>query len=53
VRAVHISVTEAAPAARRLYERSGFRVWATEPESIEVGERLLTEYHLVLRLPAA
>lgn len=52
VRAVHLSVTEAAPAARRLYERAGFRVWATEPEAIQVGTQLLTEYHLMLRLPA-
>jgi len=53
VRAVYISVSEAAPAARRLYERAGFRVWATEPEAIQVGEQVLTEYHLILRLPAA
>jgi RimJ/RimL family protein N-acetyltransferase len=52
VRAVHISVTEAAPAAQRLYERAGFRVWGTEPDSIQVGEQLLSEYHMILRLPA-
>ena len=53
VRAIYISVTEAAPDARRIYERAGFRVWGTEPDSIQVGERLLSEYHLILRLPAA
>jgi GNAT superfamily N-acetyltransferase len=52
VRAVYISVSEAAPEARRLYERAGFRVWGTEPDSIQVGERLLTEYHMILPLPA-
>ena len=52
VRSAHISVTEAAPEAKRLYERAGFRVWATEPDSIQVGERLLCEYHMLLRLPS-
>ncbi len=50
VRSVHVSATEAAPAARRLYESSGFRLWGTEPDSIQVGERLLSEYHYALRL---
>ncbi|MBS0377116.1 MAG: GNAT family N-acetyltransferase [Proteobacteria bacterium] len=53
VRAVYLSVSEASPSARRLYERAGFRLWATEPDSLQVGEQLLSEYHLMLRLPPA
>jgi len=53
VRALYLSVSEAAPAALRLYERAGFRIWATESDSMQVGDRLLSEYHMVLRLPAA
>jgi GNAT superfamily N-acetyltransferase len=53
VRTLHLSVSEAAPEALRLYERAGFRVWATEPDSIQVGERLLSEYHMLLKLPSA
>ena len=53
VRSIHISVTEAAPDARRLYERAGFRVWGTEPDSIQVGDQLLSEYHMILRLAPA
>ena len=52
VRTLHLSVSEAAPEALRLYERAGFRVWATEPDSIQVGERLLSEYHMLLKLPS-
>lgn len=52
VRALYLSVSEAAPAAMRLYERLGFRVWATEADSIQVGERLLSEFHMILRLPS-
>lgn len=52
VRTLHLSVSEAAPEALRLYERAGFRVWATEPDSIQVGEQLLSEYHMLLKLPS-
>jgi GNAT superfamily N-acetyltransferase len=52
VRTLHLSVSEAAPEALRLYERAGFRIWATEPDSIQVGERLLSEYHMLLKLPS-
>jgi GNAT superfamily N-acetyltransferase len=53
VRALYLSVSEAATEARRLYERTGFRIWATEPDSIQVGDKLLSEYHMMLRLPSA
>lgn len=47
---VHISVTDAAPAARRLYERGGFRTWGSEPDALRHDGRSVTEHHLVLRL---
>ena len=31
---VQLSVSAAAPAARKLYERSGFRLWGTEPDAL-------------------
>lgn len=49
-RAVHLSVSGSAPAARRLYERAGFRVWGTEPGAIEFAGQLFDEHHLVLPL---
>lgn len=47
-RSVHLSVSSSAAAARRLYERAGFRVWGTEPGAIEFAGQLLDEHHLVL-----
>ncbi|MBS1911375.1 MAG: GNAT family N-acetyltransferase [Bacteroidetes bacterium] len=50
VTTVHLSVTEAAEGARRIYERAGFRVWGAEPDALRHEGRSLTEYHMVLRL---
>lgn len=47
---VHITVSEAAPAARRLYERAGFTVWGTEPEALRHDGRSVVEHHMALRL---
>lgn len=47
---VQLSVSETAPEARRLYESLGFEAWGTEPEAMRVGEKLLAEIHLSLRL---
>ncbi len=47
---VQLSVTEAAPEARRLYERAGFRVWGTEPDALEWEGRRYAEHHLLLDL---
>jgi len=47
---VRLSVSSAAPAARRLYERAGFRVWGSEPDALRVGGEALVEHHMALRL---
>ena len=46
----HLSVTDTAPAAGRLYERAGFRRWGQEPRSLHWKGRFVDEYHLVLDL---
>jgi len=50
VTVVHLSVTEAAPGARRLYESAGFEVWGSEPEGMRHGDRALLEHHMIRRL---
>jgi RimJ/RimL family protein N-acetyltransferase len=45
-----LSVTEASPAARRLYEAAGFRVWGQDSRSLCWNGRYVDEYHLVLHL---
>jgi RimJ/RimL family protein N-acetyltransferase len=47
---VQLSVSAAAPAARRLYERAGFREWGSEPDALRVGGETFVEHHLALRL---
>ena len=47
---VGLSVTEAAPTARRLYEAAGFRLWGQEPRALHWNGRFVDEYHLVLHL---
>jgi RimJ/RimL family protein N-acetyltransferase len=49
---VHLSVSISTPAALRLYERSGFRTWGTEPEALIHGGRAVDEHHMALRLRA-
>ena len=45
---LQLSVTEAAPAARRLYEAAGFRLWGREPRALHWNGRFVDEYHFVL-----
>ena len=45
---LQLSVTEAAPTARRLYEAAGFRLWGREPRALHWNGRYVDEYHLVL-----
>jgi ribosomal protein S18 acetylase RimI-like enzyme len=47
---VQLSVTEAAPAARRMYESAGFRVWGREPRALRWNGRFVDDYHLQLDL---
>jgi RimJ/RimL family protein N-acetyltransferase len=50
ISSVHLSVTSAAPEAQKLYERGGFRVWGTEPDSLRLDGRSVVEHHMVLHL---
>lgn len=50
VTSVRLSVTEAAPGARRLYESAGFEVWGSEPEGMRHEGRALLEHHMIRRL---
>jgi GNAT superfamily N-acetyltransferase len=45
---LQLSVTEAAPTARRLYEAAGFRLWGQERRALHWNGRFVDEYHLVL-----
>ena len=47
---IHLSVTEAAADAKRLYERAGFQMWGREPHSLCVDGKFVDELHFVLRL---
>src|SRR5438876_815981 len=47
---LQLSVTEAAPGAKRLYETAGFRLWGQEPRALNWKGRFVDEYHLVLEL---
>jgi RimJ/RimL family protein N-acetyltransferase len=47
---VHLSVSSAAPAARRLYERNGFELWGTEPDALRHGGEAVLEHHMALHL---
>ena len=47
---IRLSVSSAAPAAQRLYERAGFRIWGTEPDSLRHNGQSVTEYHMVLQI---
>ena len=50
---VHLAVSDAAPEARRLYERAGFREWGAEPRALQWEGRFVAEHHMVLDLEAA
>ena len=49
---VHLSVSDAAPEARRLYEREGFTVWGTEPDALRHDCQTVVEHHMALYLRA-
>jgi GNAT superfamily N-acetyltransferase len=50
VELLHLSVTDAAVNAQRLYETAGFRFWGREPRALEWQRRFADELHLVLDL---
>jgi GNAT superfamily N-acetyltransferase len=45
---LHLSVSESAVAAKRLYAAAGFRAWGTEPRALQWDGRFVEEHHLVL-----
>ena len=47
---VQLSVTSAAPAAQRLYERAGFKVWGTEPDALRYADESAEENYMSLPL---
>jgi GNAT superfamily N-acetyltransferase len=50
VEQVHLSVTDAAPEARRLYEQLGFQAWGREVRAVQWEGQFTDETHLVLVL---
>lgn len=50
---VHIGVSSSAPAARRLYERFGFRAWGEEPEAARYAGESVEQFHMALKLTPA
>jgi len=47
---LHLSVSETAPAALRLYESMGFVTWGTEPAALQVDGRSVSIRHMILAL---
>ena len=47
---VHLSVTDTAIPARKLYEAAGFRSWGREPHALSWEGQFVDELHLVLDL---
>jgi ribosomal protein S18 acetylase RimI-like enzyme len=47
---IHLSVSETAETALRLYEKHGFKIWGTEPRALGTKGRFVAEHHLVLTL---
>jgi RimJ/RimL family protein N-acetyltransferase len=50
VEQIHLSVSDVAPDARKLYEKNGFRAWGREPHALFWEGRYADEIHLVLDL---
>lgn len=48
--AVYLGVAETAEAARRAYEKVGFKTWGVEPDAICFEGRFVSEHHMVLSL---
>ena len=48
IKQVHLSVSEAAPVAQKLYEGYGFTCWGTEPHALHYQGKYMAEHHMVL-----
>ena len=53
VEQVHLAVSDAADAARRLYETAGFRAWGREPRAMHWQGRFVDDHHMILDLGVA
>ena len=47
---IDLSVNSTAPAAQRMYERAGFRVWGCEPDALRYAGEITQEHHMSLQL---
>jgi RimJ/RimL family protein N-acetyltransferase len=47
---LHLCVTDAAVAARSLYESAGFRCWGCEPRALAWEGRFVDDFHLLMDL---
>lgn len=47
---VQLTVTEASPEARKLYETAGFVLWGTEPDAFRHEGTSVADHHMALRL---
>ena len=45
-----LSVNSTAPAAKRVYERVGFRMWGVEPDALRYNDQVTQEHHMSLQL---
>jgi ribosomal protein S18 acetylase RimI-like enzyme len=50
VASLRLSVSETATEAKRLYEKTGFKVWGIEPDALRYQGQSMCEYHLALSL---
>jgi RimJ/RimL family protein N-acetyltransferase len=50
---IHLTVSSAAPAAQRLYERAGFHVWGTEIDAMRYAGQSVVDYHMALQVDRA
>jgi ribosomal protein S18 acetylase RimI-like enzyme len=48
MRSLLLTVTVTQKAARQMYESLGFRILATEPRSLRMGEEYFEEHHMIL-----
>ncbi|WP_229784571.1 GNAT family N-acetyltransferase [Deinococcus radiotolerans] len=48
VTSLHLAVMDSQEAARRLYERCGFRVWGIQPDAVRRDGRVHAEHWMVL-----
>lgn len=50
---IHLTVSSAAPAAQRLYERAGFYLWGTEVDAMRHAGQTVVDYHMALQVSRA